>query len=70
MSTYEKASLLLETLVVFILIAEFIYDAAWNTRENRIKRRKKNEKAKDIGNKAQISNTPNLEQKQGTPGNP
>ena len=47
MSTYEKLSLFLETAVVFILIVEFIYDAIWNSRENRIKRRKANAKSKE-----------------------
>lgn len=60
----------LEAYIAVILTIEFVYDYWWNTRENRLKRRKRNEKTKDIGNKAEIGHTPNLESKQGTPGNP
>lgn len=41
MSIYEVGSLSLEGLVVVILITEFVYDALWNSREQRLKRRKK-----------------------------
>lgn len=41
MSTYEKLSLFLEVIVVIILIGEFVYDAWWNNREQRHKRRAK-----------------------------
>lgn len=41
MTTYEISSLSLETFVVIILVVEFWYDAAWNSREAQKKRRAK-----------------------------
>ena len=37
----------LEAYICIILTIEFVYDYLWNTRENRIKRRKASEKKKD-----------------------
>lgn len=59
----------LDQWILLTLWVEFVYDLLWNNREAQLKRRK-NEKAKESRNKAKVSDTPNLEQKQGTPGNP
>lgn len=56
----------LEAYICIILTIEFWYDMWYNTRENRIKRRKKLEKTKDTRNEVKIGHPVNLEQKQGT----
>ncbi len=48
MTAYEKLSLGLETLVVLILIVEFWYDAWFNNREQRLKRRNNKKKSFDF----------------------
>lgn len=62
----------LEAGVLWILIKEFNYDKDKYERQAQRKNRKDilNEKAKNIGNETSVSNQINLEQKQGTPGNP
>ena len=58
----------LETAVLITLWIEFFYDLLWNNKEAQIKRRR-NEKVKNSRNQIKVSNTPNLEPQQGTPGN-
>jgi len=47
-NVYMNLSDSLEAYVCFILTVEFIYDYIWNTRENRIKRRKASAKKDKI----------------------
>jgi hypothetical protein len=54
-----------EWLIVVILLVEFFYDYWWNTRENRIKRRKASaKKTKEPNVQIPVSNPTNMEQKQ------
>ena len=57
---------IIEIAVLITLWIEFAYDAWWNSRENRLKRRKQREKAQKPRSEAPVSHTPNLEPKQGT----
>lgn len=59
-----------ELYICLILTIEFGYDYWWNSRENRIKRRKQREKTQKPRNEAQERDKTHMVAEQGTPGNP